>query len=108
MLTSARNPRYVLPDVMGDDMFREFSTNNSDTRDTIGSWRAAVAETLVDVDCALTRANEFNGAFAVFSAGEFGLAKLQSSRHTATRAPESSDKVDRLLATLSLPSKSCL
>jgi len=66
-------------------MFREFSTSDSDTRDTIESWRAAVAETLVDVDCTLNRANEFNGAFSVFSAGEFGLAKLQGSRHSAMR-----------------------
>jgi len=66
-------------------MFREFSTSNSDARDTIGSWRAAVAEMLVDVDCTLARASEFNGAFSVFSAGEFGLAKLGGSRHSAMR-----------------------
>jgi AraC-like DNA-binding protein len=66
-------------------MFREFSTTDVEMRDTIGRWRAAIAETLVDVDCTLPRTNEFKGAFSVFSAGDFGLATLRGSKHIAAR-----------------------
>lgn len=66
-------------------MLREFDTNIASDRDTIGQWRAAVAENLVDVDCKQVQREEFTGAFSVFSAGECGLATLRGSRHTATR-----------------------
>ncbi|MGF3021857.1 helix-turn-helix domain-containing protein [Methylobacterium aquaticum] len=66
-------------------MLREFDTHSMADRDQIGHWRAAVAESLVDVDCRLDRREPFVGAFKVFSAGECGLATLTGSCHEAAR-----------------------
>lgn len=66
-------------------MFTEFQTNQAPPRNRLDSWRAAVSETLVHVDCFTSRTGDFDGQFSVFSAGECGLATLEGSKHIATR-----------------------
>ena len=50
-------------------MLTQFDSANLSLRHRMESWRAAVSERLVDVECRLPAAAEFDGSFAVFAAG---------------------------------------
>lgn len=57
-------------------MFTEFETRRTPVREKLDSWREAVSEKLVFVNCSAGGSSDFDGAFSVVSAGECGLASL--------------------------------
>jgi cyclohexadienyl dehydratase len=52
-------------------MLTEFNAGNLRPADRIDSWRAAVSESLVDVECRLPTSSEFDGSFVVYSLSVF-------------------------------------
>jgi AraC family transcriptional activator of tynA and feaB len=67
-------------------MLTEFNAGFRRPADRIDSWRMAVSENLVHVECRLlSPPSEFDGSFVVYSSDQCGLACLRGSPHTASR-----------------------